>query len=92
MAKTYTSEFKEQILELYNSGVPQHELMKRFGLSKSTVRAWRKHHSEFGSFSSTAALSPEAQELKKLRKENERLQKELNILKHAALILGTKKC
>jgi transposase len=92
MKRPYTNEFKEQIMELYNSGVRQFELMKQFKLSKATIRKWRKQYSESGSFIVDEKLSSEIQELKKLRKENERLQKELNILKHIALILGTKKC
>jgi transposase len=92
MSKTYSNEFKEQIMELYHGGVRQFELMKRFNLAKSTIRQWRKQYAENGSFLVDEKLSSEAQELKKLRKENARLQKELNILKHVALILGTKKC
>jgi transposase len=98
MKKTYTNEFKEQIIELYLSGVPQHELMKQFKLSKSTIRDWRRQYTERGSFVKEEKLSPETQELKKLRndlkrldKENKRLEQENKILKYAALILGAKK-
>jgi transposase len=98
MKKTYTNEFKEQILELFNSGVRQHELMKQFKLPKSTIRDWRKQYSERGSFVEKENLSPETQELKKLRnelklvvKEKDRLELENKVLKHVALILGVKK-
>jgi transposase len=92
MAKQYTDEFKEHVIALYEGGVKQHELMKQFGLSKSTIRAWRKQHAVRGKFGAKETLSPEAIELKKVKKELEKLQKELAVLKHAALILGTRKC
>jgi transposase len=92
MAKRYSDEFKSQIVEMYNNGVRQCDLMKQFNLEKSTIRAWRKQHAVRGQFGSSETLSPEAIELKKLKKENEQLQKELNVLKHVALILGTKNC
>jgi transposase-like protein len=66
--------------------------MKQFNLEKSTIRAWRKQHAVRGKFGQDETLSPEAIELKKVKKELEQLKKELHILKHAALILGTRKC
>jgi transposase len=92
MPKRYTDEFKEQIVEMYHNGVRQCDLMKQFNLEKSTIRAWRKQYEVRGKFGGDEVLSPEAIELKKIRKELAQAQKELNILKHAALILGTKKC
>jgi transposase len=92
MVKRYSVEFKEQIVELYNSGTRQYELMERFNLSKSTIRAWRKQHAVRGHFGSVETESPEARELKRVKKALARAEKELNILKHAVLILGTKNC
>jgi len=91
MPKRYTDEFKEQVVALYDSGVRQCELMKRFGLEKSTVRAWRKQHAVRGKFGGEETMSPEAIELKKVKKELAKAQQELAVLKYAALILGTKK-
>jgi transposase len=92
MFKRYSDEFKDQIVELHNSGVRQCDLMQQFKLPKCTIRAWRKQYAESGAFCKAAAQSPEARELAKVKKELAQAQKELNILKHAALILGTKKC
>ena len=92
MGKRYSNEFKEMIVELYNSGVKQHILMAEYGLSKSTVREWRQQSATQGRFGSKEILSPEAHELKKVKKELAKLEKELEILKYVALVLGTKKC
>jgi transposase len=91
MAKRYSDEFKEQVVALYNNGVRQCELMEQFDLDKSTIRAWRKQYAVRGKFGGSETLSPDAIELKKVKKELEKLRKELAVLKHAALILGIRK-
>jgi len=91
MPKVYTAEFKEYIVELYHSGVRQCDLMKQFCLDKSTIRAWRKQYAVRGKFGSPETMSPEAIELKRVKKELAKAQQELAVLKYAALILGTKK-
>ncbi len=40
--KQYTEEFKNTIVELYNSGKSLSELSSKYALSKSTISGWIK--------------------------------------------------
>lgn len=41
MSKRYTDEYKNTIVELYNSGKTLAELNSEYGLPKSTILKWR---------------------------------------------------
>ena len=56
----------------------------------SALDRWIKNHQETGSFKAEDNRSPEENELIQLRKENQRLRMENDILKQAALIMGRK--
>lgn len=59
-------------------------------LPLSSLGRWIKQHQETGSFKEKDNRSEEENELLELRKENQRLKMENDILKQAALILGRK--
>ncbi|MEG2118210.1 MAG: transposase [Clostridia bacterium] len=86
----YTEEFKKQIVNLRESGKPISEIVKEYGIAKSTVSKWHNDYIKSGSFKAGDNISSEEKELKKLRKENKRLLMEVDILKQAALIMGRK--
>lgn len=88
--RTFTPEFKHQIVQLYKNGKPKHEISKEYDLGYSTFERWIKQESNSGSFKEKDNLTPEQQELAKLRKQNQQLLMENDILKQAALILGRK--
>lgn len=88
--RTFTQEFKLQLVKLYENGKPRSEIIREYELTPSAFDKWVKQHQSSGSFREKDNRSAEEQELIKLRKENQRLMMENDILKQAALILGRK--
>lgn len=86
--RVYTDEFKKQIVSLYDSGRRRVDLIREYDLSKSSFDHWVQQYRNSGSFKTKDNRSPEENELIRLRRENKRLQMELDIVKQAALILG----
>jgi transposase len=88
--RTFTPEFKQQIVQLYLNGKPRKDIIREYDLTPSSLDKWVNQHQTSGSFKEKDNLTPEQQELNKLRKEIKQLQMENDILKQAALILGRK--
>jgi transposase len=88
--RTFTPEFKLQIVQLYTNGKPKKDIIEEYGVSKSVLDTWIKQSQTSGSFKAKDNHKEEENELLQLRKENKRLQMENDILKQAALILGRK--
>lgn len=88
--RSFTKEFKEQIVQLYASGKPRSEIIKEYQLTASSFDKWVQQHQSSGSFEEKDNRTPEQEELLRLRKENQRLAMENDILKQAALIMGRK--
>ncbi len=88
--RTFTKEFKEQIVQLHLSGKPRSEIIKEYELTASSFDKWVRQHKTSGSFEEKDNRTPEQEELIRLRKENQRLMMENDILKQAALIMGRK--
>ena len=88
--RTFTSEFKEQIVQLYLNGKPRKDIIREYDLTPSSLDKWVNQNQTSGSFKEKDNLTPEEQKLNKLRKEIKQLQMENDILKQAALILGRK--
>lgn len=88
--RTYTEEFKAQMVKLYDSGKPKKEIIVEYDLTPSAFNTWIKRSKTIGSFKEKDNRSPEETELIKLRKENQQLKMENDILKQAALIIGRK--
>lgn len=88
--RTFTPEFKSQMVRLYESGKPRADIVREYDLTASAFDKWVKQSQTSGSFKEKDNRSPEEEELIKLRKENQRLMMENDILKQAALIMGRK--
>ncbi len=88
--RSYTEEFKQQIVELYRAGKAPGVIIKEYKLSGSLFYKWVRVYTKQGNFSTHIEPSEEQKELKRLRKENQELKLENEILKQAALILGRK--
>lgn len=88
--RTFTPEFKSQIVRLYESGKPRVDIIREYDLTASAFDKWVKQSRASGSFKEKDNRTPEEEELIKLRKENQRLLMENDILKQAALIMGRK--
>lgn len=92
--KQYTDEFKAQIVELAALGRPVSELSREFEVNSSLIQTWRRKASQqpqLGSEGAGAVGDQDvADELRLLRRQVSELQMENDILKKAAVILGTK--
>jgi transposase len=88
--RTFTPEFKVQMVKLYENGKPRKDIINEYDLTPSALDKWVKQSQTSGSFKEKDNRTPEEAELIKLRKENQRLLMENDILKQAALIIGRK--
>lgn len=88
--RTFTDEFKQQMVQLYLNGKSRADIVREYDLSATALDRWIKQHQSSGSFKEKDNRSEAESELIKLRKDNERLKMENDILKQAALIMGRK--
>lgn len=88
--RTFSTEFKKQVVALYENGKSRQEIVREYELSASALDRWIMQFQQSGSFSEKDNRSPEEQELINLRKRNKQLEMEVDILKQAALIMGRK--
>lgn len=88
--RSYTDEFKKQIVDLYHSGKRKCDICREYDIANSLFDKWLKQADNSGSFHEKDNRTPEQEELIRLRKENKQLLMENDILKQAALIMGRK--
>ena len=88
--REFTEEFKLQMVKLYNSGKSASEIVKEYDLTRSAFANWVQKYNKTGSFKASDNRTEEEKELIRLKKENQQLRMENDILKQAALILGQK--
>lgn len=88
--REYSEEFKNQLVQLLNAGKPRAEILREYELSASAFDRWVKRINVTGSTKESDNRTPADQELIKLRKENQRLKMENDVLKQAALIFAQK--
>jgi transposase len=88
--RTFTDEFKTQMVQLYLNGKPRNDILKEYDLTASAFDKWVARYQATGSYKEKDNKSEEQLELEKLRKDVQHLKMENDILKQAALILGRK--
>jgi transposase len=92
--KRYSAEFKTQAVGLVELGKPVSEVAEDLGIGSSLIYGWMRKGAQplqIGSGGLRAVgEEPAANELRRLRRENTNLKLENDILKKAAVILGTK--
>jgi len=88
--RVFSEEFKNQLVQLLNAGKPRAEIIREYDLSASAFDRWIKRINSSGSTKESDNRTPAEQELIKLRKENQRLKMENDVLKQAALIFAQK--
>ena len=87
MKRTYSKEFKVKACELVlRDGIKHAIVAEELGINKVMLYAWIDQYKTYGeeAFVGKGHQRPADAELKKLRKENERLKMENEILKKAA--------
>ncbi len=88
--RTFTPEFKKQMVQLYQNGKTKRAIIDKYDLTPSSLDRWIQQDETSGSFKERDNRSSEQQELLELRKELKQLRMENDILKQAALIMGRK--
>src|SRR5687768_17172262 len=92
--KRYTAEFKAQAVGLVELGKPVPEVARDLGISEGILYKWVRQllpAAQLGGEGLQAGSEePAVDELRRLRRENLNLKLENDILKKAAVILGTK--
>ena len=88
--RTYTDEFKNQLVQLYLNGKRKCDIVKEYDIATSLLDKWIKQSESTGSFKEKDNRSDVEQELLELRKRNKQLEMENDILKQAALIMARK--
>ena len=84
MPKKYTEEFERETVRLaLTSGRSQSSICEDPGVSRTTLVRWLNEHREGEGAASAVADSDVAAELRRLRRENEVLRQERDILKKA---------
>jgi transposase len=82
--KRYPKEFKEKLVELVREGRTPEELSRQFEPSAQAIRNWVRQADRDEGKRADGLTTAEREELKRLRRENERLREEREILKKAA--------
>src|SRR6266487_4262373 len=89
--KTYTTEFKREAVHLaQTSGKPITQIARELGISDTSIHPWRRGLTEHGpeAFRGSGHQTDQEEELRRLKRELERTQKERDILKKALAIFS----
>jgi transposase len=84
--RTFTREFKLEAVQLAQSSQKsQTQIAKDLGDADSTLHHWRKQFAQQGeqAFPGSGHQTPQEEELRQLKRENELLRQERDILKKA---------
>lgn len=79
----YTTEFKELAVKRVSAGQSVGAVARELGLVEQTLRNWVKAAAAGKLNAGTKVVTPEQMELSRLRAENIRLQRQVEILKKA---------
>jgi transposase len=79
----YPANFRQQLVELVRSGRSPEDLAREFDPSAQTIRNWVVQAARDSGERSDGPTSAEAEELRRLRRENRRLREEREILAKA---------
>jgi transposase len=92
--RRYTAEFRAQAVGLVGLGKPVKEVARDLGISEGVLYGWARKGAQAAPLGSAGPGAvgerSEADELRRLRREIANLKLENDILKKAAVILGTK--
>ena len=89
--RQYTKEFKIVAVRLIvEEGRPISDVARELETAQSLLHRWKKKYEEgkIDPFPGQGRLSPEDEELRRLRRENKRLRMERDILKKAVAIFS----
>ena len=83
--RRFTAEFKAQaVRRLLEGGKGLAEVATELGISGGQLSTWRNEHLAAGSAEALALRKAEQAEMQRLKRENKRLEEEVEILRKAA--------
>jgi transposase len=82
--KPYPDEFKKKLITLVRQGRTPEELARQFEPTSQSIRNWVAQDDRDRGHRTDGLTNDERDELQRLRRENERLREEREILKKAA--------
>ena len=91
MGKRFDKEFKIEAVRLASEpGNTQSEIERDLGISQGIISRWKRELRKDGdqAFPGKGRLKPDDDELRRLKRENERLRRERDILKKAVAIFS----
>jgi transposase len=80
----YPDDFRREAVELLRAGRTPRELSKSLGVSEQSLRNWRRQDQLDRYERDDGPTTDERDEMTRLRRENERLRQERDLLKRAA--------
>lgn len=89
--RVFTAEFKREALNLVEtSGKSLAQVARDLGISDNTLHGWKQQTHEHGqdAFPGSGHQTPQEEEMRRLRRENEILRQERDILKKALAIFS----
>ena len=92
MPRRYDLEFKLEAVKMASeAGMTATEVEKRLGIGQGVLSRWKRQLKNEGNqaFPGKGHLKPEGEELRRLKRECERLRRERDILKKAVAIFST---
>ncbi len=85
----YPEQFRREAIELLRQGRTPGELAQSLGVSAQTLRNWRRQDQIDRHERDDGVTTDEREELARLRRENQRLRQERDLLKRAAAFFAT---
>ena len=92
MPRKYDLEFKLEAIRMASEpGVTTRDVERRLGIGQGVLSRWKRQLKDDGlqAFPGKGHLKPEDEQLRLLKRENERLRRERDILKKAVAIFST---
>lgn len=90
--RTFDSAFKREAVQLVEtSGKPLAQVARDLGISDNTLQGWKQQQQKHGqdAFPGNGHQTPQDEKMRRLRRENETLRQERDILKRAMLLRST---
>ena len=92
MPRKYDLEFKVEAVRMASEpGVTNRDVERRLGIGQGVLSRWKRELNRDGQevFAGKGRLKPQDEEMRRLKRENERLRRERDILKKAVAIFST---
>jgi len=92
MPRKYDLEFKVEAIRMASEpGVTNRDVERRLGIGQGVLSRWKREFKDDDAqaFPGKGHLKPKDEELRRLKRENERLRRERDILKKAVAIFSS---